>query len=92
MESDCDHIGRAFAQAVRELRKERLQRSGKSGEYSQEALALEMQMDRTYISALERGNPNPTLRTMCRLSRALDVTMSQLMRRIERHSDRNPIR
>ena len=42
-----------FGHALRELREAR--------EYSQEDLANESDLDRTYISMLERGIKNPTL-------------------------------
>lgn len=40
-------------------------------------------IDRTQLSAIERGVQSPTLRTIIRLSRAFRVTPSEIMRRME---------
>ena len=89
LDRDCDLLKQAFARAVRDLRHQRRPpRDGKSERFSQELLALEMGMDRSYISALERGGHNPTLCTMYRLSRCLGMTYAQLSNRIQRHFDR----
>lgn len=40
---------------------------------SQEALALEAGVDRTYVSQLERGVANPSLLVLSRLADTLDV-------------------
>ena len=54
-----------FATRLRALRLER--------GLSQEALADLAQLDRTYVSSCEAGRRNVTLRTICRLSAALQV-------------------
>jgi len=41
-------------------------------------------VDRTQLSAIERGVQSPTLRTIVRLSRIFRVTPTELMRRMER--------
>ena len=46
---------------------------------SQEDLAAESGLDRTYISGLERGARNPALSTIEKVSRALQVRVSVLM-------------
>ncbi|WP_020650188.1 helix-turn-helix domain-containing protein [Solimonas variicoloris] len=46
---------------------------------SQEALALACDMDRTYISMLERGERQPTLGTVFALSEQLGVTAESLV-------------
>ena len=46
---------------------------------SQERLALRAKIHRTEISLLERGNRDPRLSTIVRLSRALDVPASCLL-------------
>jgi transcriptional regulator with XRE-family HTH domain len=51
---------------------------------SQEALALESQVDRTFVSQMERGIRQPTLTTLCRLARTLNVAPSTLVARMER--------
>ena len=68
---------RAFAKALREVRLER--------GLSQEALGLESGYHRTYVSMLERGTMNPSLRTILSLSTVLDVDAAELVRRVEGH-------
>ncbi len=46
---------------------------------SQEALALELGFDRTYIGLLERGKRNPSLKTICKIASYLEVQPSNLM-------------
>ncbi len=45
---------------------------------SQEALAELADLDRTYISLLERGKRNPSLVCVANLAHALNVTISEL--------------
>lgn len=45
---------------------------------SQEALAELADLDRTYISLLERGKRNPSLICVVSLARALGMTVSEL--------------
>jgi len=68
-------VSKAFGEVLRELRLER--------GLSQERLALEMGLHRTYVSQLERGVKSPTLRTIWRLSRFLGIDPSQLVRLVE---------
>lgn len=42
---------------------------------SQEALALQANVDRTYVSQLERGIANPSLLTLYRLAVVLDMDL-----------------
>lgn len=56
-----------FGQRVRELRKER--------GWSQEEFAGRCELDRTYISGIERGVRNPTLEVIGILSRGLKVSI-----------------
>jgi transcriptional regulator with XRE-family HTH domain len=46
---------------------------------SQEQLALEAGMERSYVSDLERGTRNPTVRALGRLAEALGVEPSALL-------------
>lgn len=50
---------------------------------SQETLATLSGLDRTYISLLERGKRNPTLKTIFKLAEALEVSPSVLVRELE---------
>ena len=47
--------------------------------YSQERLAELADLDRAYLSGLERGLRNPTLDTMTRLAKALEVPLHELV-------------
>lgn len=46
---------------------------------SQEALALEADIDRTYISGIERGLRNPSLDLIAKLAAKLQKTPSELL-------------
>lgn len=50
---------------------------------SQEKLAEYCDLDRTYISLLERGLRQPTLTTIFKVSKALDITPSELIKKVE---------
>ncbi|MFM0212846.1 helix-turn-helix transcriptional regulator [Paraburkholderia sediminicola] len=45
---------------------------------SQETLAFEAHVDRTYISAIERGIANPSVETLANICHALNVTLAEL--------------
>ncbi len=68
-------VSTAFGEVVRALRLER--------GISQEQLGFACGRHRTYISALERGTSSPTLDTLWTVAAALDVSSSELVRRIE---------
>ena len=46
---------------------------------SQEALAHNANIDRAYMSAIERGKQNIGVLHLARISRALDMTMTELV-------------
>jgi transcriptional regulator with XRE-family HTH domain len=46
---------------------------------SQEQLAFEAELDRTYVSGLERGDRNPSLDVLDRISQALGVNTHELL-------------
>ena len=46
---------------------------------SQEEFADRVQLDRTYVSGIERGLRNPTLLVLVRLARALNVSPAKLI-------------
>jgi transcriptional regulator with XRE-family HTH domain len=48
---------------------------------SQEQLALDAEMKRSYVSDLERGTRNPSLSALGRLAAALGVEASELLKR-----------
>ena len=51
--------------------------------FSQEKLAFEANLDRTYISLLERGQRMPTLDTIFKLAEALKISPSEFIKKIE---------
>lgn len=52
--------------------------------WSQEMLALEAEVDRTYISQVERGVCNPSLRVLHQIANVLKVPVAELLRVSER--------
>ncbi len=69
-------LRKVFAQNLRGLRKQR--------GLSQEDLADEAGIDRTYVSSLERGVYNATIPMIERLAKALDVEPAALLERAPR--------
>ncbi len=59
---------KARALVARNLRRLRVRRG-----LSQEVLAVDAEIDRTYVSRLERGLENPTVAVLERLANALDA-------------------
>lgn len=57
---------------------------------SQEKLALEANIDRTYLSELERGIRKPTINTVFALSYALGVKPSDVIREVEEEYGSSP--
>lgn len=47
--------------------------------YSMESLAFDAGMNYSYISQLENGKRNPTLRVLCKLSIALNIPIYELL-------------
>ena len=47
---------------------------------SQEALAVDAEIDRTYVSRLERGLENPSVAVLERLAKALSANIEELFR------------
>lgn len=60
-----------------------LKRYRKKINITQEALALECGLDRSYMSALERGVRQPTLKTLFKLAEVLKVPPSQMVSDLE---------
>jgi transcriptional regulator with XRE-family HTH domain len=69
-------ISRRFGEILRQYRLAR--------GWSQSTLSLKSRVDRTYISQIECGIHSPTITVLCRLSRALQVSPSVLVSRLER--------
>ena len=51
---------------------------------SQEELAVRSNLDRTYISGIERGVRNPSLTALVSLARGLNISFSKLVENLER--------
>ena len=60
-----------FGQRLRELRKAR--------GWSQEQLALECDLDRSYIGGVEQGRRNISLMNICKISKALGIKPGMLL-------------
>jgi transcriptional regulator with XRE-family HTH domain len=71
----------AYGDALREFRTER--------GLSQEQLAHMADLDRSYVSGIERGERNPSLANILRLTAALGVNVSELAARAEQLVSRN---
>lgn len=56
-----------------------MKRLRKDRGWSQEALADESGLDRTYISGIERKVKNPTITVVDRIAMALDCKLGQLL-------------
>jgi transcriptional regulator with XRE-family HTH domain len=56
-------------------------------ELTQEALAERAALDPTYISGIERGMRNPSVLSVVRIARALGVTTSQLMEKVDDYNN-----
>ncbi|MFY8096492.1 MAG: helix-turn-helix domain-containing protein [Flavobacterium sp.] len=63
-------INEFFGKKISEIRKEK--------GFSQEKLALEANIDRTYISDIEKGNRNISLEILDKLSKTLNIHISQI--------------
>lgn len=80
----------AFGLVLRILRK----RAG----LSQEQLALEAGIERNFVSLIERGINQPTIRVIFKLANALQISPSEVIRAVEQHlivtqltSDKNQV-
>lgn len=58
-------------------------------ELTQEALAELANLDPTYISGIERGMRNPSVLSVLRIAKALGVTTSKLMEKVDDHGNGN---
>lgn len=68
-------IAHAFGKVIRQLRKE--------AKLTQEQLGFEADLRRTFVSLLELGQQQPTLTTIFKLAKALNVSASEIVRLIE---------
>ena len=75
------NIENAFATVLKDLRTEK--------NISQENLAFLSGLDRTYISLLERGKRQPTLKSLFSISKALDITLVEFTTALEEKINEN---
>lgn len=68
-------LAKAFGQVLKQKRE--------TLRLTQEQLAFEVNLHRTYISLLERGLKSPTLDVIFRISTALKISPSELIREVE---------
>lgn len=64
-----------------------LRRLRKQARLTQEQLGFEANLERNYISMLERGERQPTLTTLVRLARALSCSAAHLVALVEAAAD-----
>lgn len=72
---DTSSFDRQRACLAVNLRKHRLRL-----EISQERLALDADIDRTFISQIERGIGNPSLRILCQIADRLEIDVPTLLK------------
>ena len=65
------NLGVCFGQAVKQLREQK--------NWSQERLAAESDLNRTYVGEIERGSAVPSLLTLQKLAQALGLACSALV-------------
>jgi len=71
MARDFDQVRQRLALNIRTLRA--------SMQLSQEQLALDADVDRTYVSQIERSIGNPSLLVLCKLGLVLDTDVVDLL-------------
>ncbi len=70
----------AFGKVLRKLRLE--------AGLSQENLAFDADLDRSYVGTLEHGHHQPSLRTLLKLAQALNISTTRLMELVEQEMAR----
>ncbi|MDX3775222.1 helix-turn-helix transcriptional regulator [Chromatiaceae bacterium AAb-1] len=71
-------IGLGFGKVLRRLRKQ--------AGLTQEQLGQEANLQRNYVSLMERGINQPTITTLFKLAKALDCSPSQMIMEVEKNS------
>jgi transcriptional regulator with XRE-family HTH domain len=71
----------AFGEILRQFRK--------LAKFSQERLAQESGLDRTYISLLERGLRQPSLNSLLKISKGLSISSSEIVAAVETKLNEN---
>ena len=79
-----NHVGTMATESIAAIFGKVLREQRNARGISQEALALSADVDRTFVSQMERGIRQPTLTTLCKLSEALEIQPSTLVARVEK--------
>ncbi len=66
-----------------------LRKARESAELTQEQLAFDADVDRTYISMLENNKKSPTVDMLFRICQATGVAASEIIRRLEESIRKN---
>jgi transcriptional regulator with XRE-family HTH domain len=74
------NVDEAFGKALKHHREQK--------GLSQEELAFESGLHRTYISLIERGKRSPSLRTVDKIAVALGSRLSSLLKELDRYRGR----
>ncbi len=74
-------ISTAFGRVVRQLRLD--------AGLTQEQLGLEADLRRTFVSVLELGQQQPTITTIFKISKALNISMQRIMELVEMEIRKN---
>ena len=73
------NLQQIFGEIIKQLRTER--------NFSQETLAFNADIDRTYISDIEKGERNISIQVAFKLANALQISFSELIKEIENHGE-----
>ena len=73
------NLQRKFGLILKEIRLEK--------GLSQESLANQSEIDRTYISDIEKGERNISLKIIEQLSKTLQISLSELFKKIEKYGE-----
>ncbi|QVN03984.1 helix-turn-helix transcriptional regulator [Pseudomonas rhodesiae] len=71
MTQDYEQLRQQLAENIRSMRRVK--------NLTQEQLALMAEVDRTYVSQIERGVGNPSLLVLCKLANIFEIKTDQLL-------------
>ncbi len=77
------NLQQIFGEIIKKLRLEK--------NLSQETLAFDANIDRTYISDIEKGERNISIQVAYKLAIALQISFSELIEKIESHGEYNKL-
>jgi transcriptional regulator with XRE-family HTH domain len=69
-----------FGERLKELREKKGKKENRN--FTQEDLAELVEVDRSYIGFLERGEKNPTLKKLEKIAKVFDMSLSELFKSI----------